>query len=64
MTYIMKALMIVKLKKSFIDGKKIIVFFIQGINGIQKSCQMVVDASAPYKGITVGIGFYFGSVNK
>ena len=45
-------------------GKKIIVFFIQGINGIQKTCQMIVDASAPYKSVAVGVGFYLCPVNK
>lgn len=36
-----------------------IVFCVKGIYGVQQTGKVIVDASSPDKGITVGIGFYF-----
>ena len=41
-----------------------IALFIKGIYGIEQSCQIIIDGATPYKGITIGIGRYLGSVNE
>ena len=44
--------------------QKRIIFFKKLVDRVQKSCQMVIDASAPYKSITVRICLYLCTVNK
>ena len=44
--------------------QKRIIFFKKLVDRVQKSCQMVIDASAPYKSTTVHICLYLCTVNK
>jgi len=44
--------------------QKSVIFFKKLVDRIQKVCKMVIDASAPYKSITVGICLYLCTINK
>ena len=39
-----------------------VVSAVKRVNGVKKTCQMIVKAASPHKSISVGIGFYLGSI--